>query len=101
MNTTPQKQGIQLEILLDETLKKLNIFDVVMREGQLIKNYGREFYGIDHCLIVDNYIITIQDKWEITSPSIAQIDQFISVTEQLVKLTGKQLLCALLCPKYK
>lgn len=99
MMTTPQKQGIQLEISLDEAFKKLNIFDVIMREGQLIKNYGKEFYGIDHYLMVGNYIITIQDKWEITNPSIAQVDQFISVTEQLVKLTGKELLCALFVSK--
>ena len=41
------------------------------------------FKGIDHLVYTDNYIICIQDKWMITSPTLSKINHFITSTNNI------------------
>lgn len=97
----PSKLGILLEDKIDDQLKKLNVFNKVYRENEYVTKYGKEYLGIDHVLYIDDYYITLQDKWESTSPHIARIDQFISATNIIKKRTKRDLLCALFISKIK
>jgi hypothetical protein len=95
-----QKLGFIFEDKIHDKLK-CKFYADIFREKEIVQIYGTEYYGIDHLIYIDNYMITIQDKWEISSPDISQISQFISVTDKLQKCTGRNLLCALFVTKIK
>lgn len=99
--TKAQKLGILFEDKIHDKFKKLNIFDKIYRESDIIRKYGKNFNGVDHLLFIDDYIISLQDKWESKSPNIARIDQFISVTDKLENNIGRKLLCGLFVSKIK
>ena len=96
-----QKSGFLLEKKIDAELKKLNIFDRVLSEKEIVRQFGQTFYGIDHLIIINNMLITIQDKWETTSPDKQQISDFINVTEKMKDKMNFELLCALFVSKLK
>ena len=73
----------------------------IFREKEITNKYGGNFNGVDHLIYIDEYMITIQDKWESTSPDISHIHKFIGVTNELKKRTGRKLLCALFVSKIK
>lgn len=55
--------------------------------------------GIDHAVIIKNYIITIQDKWESKTPDIGAIHKFINCTERLANYLDSKILCGLFISK--
>lgn len=91
--------GKKLENKVETAIKNLNIFDTVLNENELTKQLGKELYGIDHYLQIQNMVITIQDKWKNTSPNISDIDHFINATEILKNKLNCNLLCALFISK--
>lgn len=94
-----QKLGYLFEDTIHNELDELDIFDKIYRETTIKKKYGSNYDGVDHLLYIDDYMITVQDKWQITSPHIAQIDQFISITNKIKNKIGRELLCALFVSK--
>ena len=96
-----QKLGYLLEEKISTDLKKLNIFDTILNEKETVKLFGKTFYGIDHVVILQNKLITIQDKWENTTPDKQQISDFINVTEKIKSKLDKELLCAIFASKMK
>jgi len=82
-------------------LQKMNTFDQIINETKITSTYGSEYVGVDCLAIKNDYIITIQNKWEKTSPKIERVIQFVNISEKLKELTGRQLLCALFVSKCK
>ena len=66
--------------------KSLNDSIYVLREKDVKKNFGSNNSSIDHCLISNDYIICIQDKWESKSASISKINHFLMGINNLSKL---------------
>ena len=58
--------GYLMEHLVYEYIKKLNIFDEIIYEKELIKRYGRGAEGVDYLLIHQNKMILLQVKWRRT-----------------------------------
>jgi superfamily II DNA or RNA helicase len=88
--------------LLEQIIhNKINKFSSLCYVGdnQIVKKYGNNSFGIDHLLIFDEYIITIQDKWEITSPNIRDIRHFIGGTNYLSNELNKKILLGIFASK--
>ena len=81
MYLNKQKEGFELEERIHDILIKTNL--VVYREKDIIKKYGKLYYGIDHLIYNDNFIIGIQDKWTDKKPSLSQVNHFIKSLEKI------------------
>lgn len=93
--------GFELERKLEEAFYGLNIFNNIFDEKKIVSTYNKKqsVHGIDHLLFIGNYIITVQDKWEVNPPKLENIHKFINVSTILAKLTNKALLCGLFVSK--
>lgn len=86
-----------LESKVHKRIRKFG--NVLTSDIAIVKMFGRCAYGTDHVIILDNEIITIQDKWESTSPCIRDISHFIRSTEYIVRESGKKLKYAIFASK--
>src|SRR5437868_6301424 len=104
-NVTVQKQknGYIFESKIYEMLCKLNLFNTILSEKEIVSKFGHNLYGIDHIAIRDNFIITLQEKWESSSPNIERIHQFINCSELIKEQISNKtiLLCAIFVSKIK
>ena len=57
----------------------------VLREKDVKNIFGANNSSIDHCLISDNYIICIQDKWESRPACISKINHFLMGLQNIAK----------------
>lgn len=62
----PTNLGAKLEADVYHQIKKMNTFDVVLLEKDLVAMYGWNSSSIDQLLIIDKYMIPIQLKWRRT-----------------------------------
>lgn len=62
----PSNSGEKLEADVYHQIRKMNIFDVVLIENDLVSMYGWDCSSIDQLLIIDGYMIPIQLKWRRT-----------------------------------
>lgn len=98
-NYNIMEQWRQLEVSLDNELKK-NFNAKIYRENDIKNNYGKIISACDHLIIIDKYFITIQDKWESSSPELNDIKGFIHDTEQLkTKLQDYKLIAGIFISK--
>jgi superfamily II DNA or RNA helicase len=100
---TQKNIGFILEDKINKLLYDLNIFDNIFTEKKIVKIYGKSMYGIDHLAIINNKIITIQDKWASSAPEISHIHKFINTSEEMIKKLGNntELLCGIFLSKIK
>lgn len=73
--------------------------DVITSDSNIVRKFGKCTYGTDHVIVLDKEIITIQDKWEVTTPCIRDINHFIQSTNNIVEASGKQLKYAIFASK--
>lgn len=76
-----------LERYTHKYLKEINPV-VLTGDPKIVKKYGKQAYGIDHLIQIpeSKKYIAIQDKWELSVPSIRDIRDirhFISAVEYL------------------
>jgi hypothetical protein len=62
----PINLGEKLEADVYHQITKMNAFDVVLIENDLVSMYGWDCSSIDQLLIIDGYMIPIQLKWRRT-----------------------------------
>jgi hypothetical protein len=71
-------------------LQKTN--QVVIREKDIVKKYGRLANGIDHMIFIKecpNIIIAIQDKWRDTPSQLSDINHFIRCVNHIENIEDK------------
>ena len=97
MNTSQEKNfGYDLEDKLYDKLKELSIFSDIIQERDLVKQWGYLASGIDHYLVIDNYFIAIQTKWQMTRRRENKgIENFLKSLEYIQTKTNKTLLFGL------
>ena len=61
----------------------------VLREKDVVNEYGKISYGVDHLIKGPNYNISIQDKWKNSKPTLADINHFIKATERISEIDNK------------
>ncbi len=61
----------------------------VLREKEIVSKYGSIVYGIDHLIIGSDFIISIQNKWKNSKPSLNHINHFIKATERIGCIENK------------
>lgn len=81
---SPQSFGIAFENLVHNKL--LETKKCIIRDKEIVKKYGKNNYGIDHLVYLDNYIIGIQDKWLKTKPSLHMINHFIKCIDNISQI---------------
>ena len=82
----------QLGYIFEENIHNLILQTIyeVLGEKQIIKKYGKLYYGIDHIINVSEYIICIQDKWRDTKSQLSDINHFIKSTEKISDVENKR-----------
>ncbi len=86
---SPQKQGRILEELFSQSWKYFGKGDIYTGDAFINSTFApseRSLDGIDHVIIIDKYLITIQDKWTSKAPSVTVIDHFTTPTMRLLQL---------------
>lgn len=63
---TPINLGAKLEADVYHQITKMDAFDVVLIENDLVSMYGWDCSSIDQLLLIDGYMIPIQLKWRRT-----------------------------------
>lgn len=61
---------------------------LVLREGEIIKKYGKELSGVDVLVETDSKRIYVQCKWEASTPSIRDINHFVATCESISQKAG-------------
>jgi superfamily II DNA or RNA helicase len=86
---------------LEETLHRVlcRLGTCLTGDKPIVKKYGKLAYGIDHYLEIGDTFITIQDKWEQSTPKLAAIRHFILATDHIVRNSSKTLVLAIFASK--
>jgi hypothetical protein len=88
--------GYFLEYKVYEGLNSLGIFDDILLEENLKKKWGWEAAGIDHLLVLGDYVIPIQTKWRCTRRrENLCIHNYLKSLEYVLQLCGKKMLFGL------
>lgn len=74
----------QIDHVLIQLAKHFDHWDIYT-EKEIRNLFGSEISGIDHLILCDNNIITIQDKWESSTPTIRDINHFIKCSDDIFK----------------
>ena len=71
-------KGKELECLIHDELKPI-VDNITTDDCQIKKKFDSNgsVIGVDHFIEINNFFITIQDKWEQKTPSIRDINHFI------------------------
>ena len=89
----PINQGEKLEADVYHQITKMNTFDVVLIENDLVSMYGWDSSSIDQLLLIDGYMIPIQLKWRRTRRRETQgIKNFIRSIHYLKQVLKKDVL---------
>lgn len=95
----PHNFGYLLEdTLLSElkVLKTVNVFDDVLHEKCLKKQWGWCAAGVDHFIVIGDYAIPIQTKWRNTRRrENVFVDKFLRSLEYVMSQSGKKMLFGL------
>ena len=75
--------------------------ECLIGDNSIVKLFGNNAYGTDHFIKIGKYIITIQDKWEKTSPKLHAINHFIQSVNYITKQVSQELLLSLFVSKEK
>lgn len=88
--------GYFLEYKLYQELSSLGIFDDILVEELLKKQWGWMASGVDQLLIIGDYAIAIQTKWRCTRRrENLFIKNFLNSLEYTIEKSGKKLLFGL------
>jgi hypothetical protein len=88
--------GYFLEYKLYNELSSLKIFDDIIVEDILIKQWGWMASGVDQLLIIGDYAIAIQTKWKCTRRrEDLFIKNFLKSLDYTIEKSGKKLLFGL------
>lgn len=89
----PINLGEKLEADVYHQITKMNAFDVVLIENDLVSMYGWDCSSIDQLLIIDGYMIPIQLKWRRTRRRETQgIKNFIRSIQHVKAVMKKDVL---------
>ena len=58
-------------------------------EKEIVIKYGNIVNGIDHLILTEYFVITIQDKWKNTKPTLNDANHFIKATERIGEIEKK------------
>ena len=64
----------------------------VLREKEIVSKYGSVAYGIDHLILTKHFVITIQDKWKKSKPTLQDANHFIKASERISNIEKKSYL---------
>lgn len=62
----------------------------ILRDKEITDKYGPLVYGIDHLILTEHFVITIQDKWKKTKPTLHDANHFIKATERVGEMENKK-----------
>lgn len=79
--------GYSFENSIHEQISKCKY--QVLREKEIVSKYGSIIYGIDHLIIGSDFIISIQDKWKKSKPTLNDINHFIKAIERIGYIENK------------
>lgn len=79
--------GYQFEDIIHNLISQCEF--IVLREKEITNKYGKIVYGIDHLILTNQFIITIQDKWKNTKPTLQDVNHFIKATERVGEIEKK------------
>jgi len=82
-----QKKGILFEDNIHNLL--LQTKKSVYRERDIIQSFGKHITAIDHMIILDDYCLCIQDKYQQTTVSISQTNHFIKCVRDMSDILKK------------
>lgn len=89
----PDNLGAKLEADVYQQILKMNTFDVILIEKDLISMFGWNSSSIDQLLIIDKYMIPIQLKWRRTRRRETQgISNFIRSVNYVKNVMNKDVL---------
>lgn len=89
-------EGHLLEYLLLKQLQETSLFDDVIHEEFLRKQWGWAASGVDHLVVLGDYVIPIQTKWRKSRRrENLGVDNFLKSVEFTLNKTGKQMLFGL------
>lgn len=83
-----QKLGYIFENTVHNLISQTNY--KVLREKDIIKKYGIIYYGIDHIINLQEYVICIQDKWRDTKSTLSDVNHFIKTIEKIGDAENKR-----------
>lgn len=82
--------GYQFENIIHNLISQCEY--KVLREIEIKNKYSSIAYGIDHLILADHSIITIQYKWKKSKPTLQDINHFIKASERISIMEGKKYL---------
>jgi hypothetical protein len=93
-------EGYFLEYALLMRLRNMSLFDDVIHEECLRKQWGWSASGVDHFIVFGEYAIPIQTKWRNTRRrENSGVDNFLKSVEYTITKTGKKMLFGLWASK--
>lgn len=88
--------GYFLEYKLYKSIEDLQIFDEILSEDNLKKQWGWSAAGVDQLLVIGDYVIAIQMKWRCTRRRENNgIENFLNSLDYTLSKCGKRLLFGL------
>lgn len=97
-NNFYQKCGYILEKNIHNLFK--DKVDICMTSDKdITKQFGYSVNGIDHIIIIDKYLITIQDKWKKNKQKSEDVTHFIDATEYVSNIVNYTLILGLYVTK--
>ena len=76
-----QEQGILFEKTIHDILKQTGL--KLLSETGVRSEFGSIFYGIDHFIETDEFVICIQDKCKKTNIQMNELNHFIKACEKI------------------
>lgn len=86
----PRELGFLLEKKIEECIKKYNFIDEIYSESH-VRNEFKNITKLDHVIVINQYMITLQDKWWKISPPAKEITGFISHSKKYAEKSKKKL----------
>lgn len=83
-----QERGKEFENRVHFLLETTN--NKILRENDIRNKYGKNITGIDHLIILSNFLICIQDKLEKKPVCVKDIHHFIHCTNDIRKIEDKK-----------
>ena len=100
MFKTKSEEGFEFENLIHDFL--LHTRHILLRENDIVKKFGKSFYGIDHMILSHdkNLCVVIQDKWIEKPVNIKDLSYFLNTIDLLKKLDSTIFVVGIFISKY-
>lgn len=82
--------GLQFEDTIHNLISQCRY--KVLREKEIVNKYGSIVNGIDHLILTEHFVITIQDKWKISKPTLQYVNHFTKASKRISDIEKKNYL---------